>query len=132
MVNPTKIFHDMEGTFKIETNCQGVSVDLSYPGENLYYHNEWIEVDGGVWVLDFTFDSSKINDEDNYKNLLLDVFCSRTNGNSNGDPYLLIETTLNGRLLASNSDSTSGVGVSCDHGFSVYSTGEYKQYRADC
>lgn len=132
VINPSTLQHDMDGSFRIETNCSSVSIDLSYPGEYLLYHNDRIDIEGGIWTLDYTFDSSKIDDDDNYYNLELDVFCSRTNGNSNGDPYLLIETVLNGERLALNSDTTTGVGVSCDQAFSVDSSGDAKKHRAAC
>ena len=132
VINPSTLQHDMDGRFRIETNCSSVSIDLEYPGERYFYHNDRIDIDGGTWTLDYTFDSSEINEYNINYNLQIDVFCSRSNVPDDSDPYLMIETILNGNRLAINSDTTTGVGVSCDHEFSVDSDGTYERHYTGC
>ena len=85
VINPSTLQHDMDGRFRIETNCSSVSIDLEYPGERYFYHNDRIDIDGGTWTLDYTFDSSEINEYNINYNLQIDVFCSRSNVPDNSD-----------------------------------------------
>jgi len=131
IINSDWYTHDMEVEFVLETNCTEASIDRQIPTEYHDYQPGAKPVTDGHWSSKHTFDSSDIDDDDNYQNLRFEAYCSGRNANG-AEPYVKITTILNNKIIATNSDSAPVHGASCDHVFRVYSNGIAEKVRADC